>query len=565
MSDNQSFDIQVAPSLNPSPPSGGGKVGGWWRRYQKSIWIGLVSAAALVAGLLTYLLFLRGNGQPAAVKPDVKVEIAAPQEIRSGSEITYEITVRNLSEVKLQQVNLETFYPSGFIFLDSTPDPGASPRQFPLPDLAPRAESKITIVGRLEGAVQEIKTVSAKVYYVPENFRATFSAQAQAATEILAPDLELSITAPPHLVTGQTITYTIDVRNVATRAFSELLVKITYPERFEPKDKTDFPIPSLDIGQRKQIIISGKILEDPGKEALFAATLFLKTSGGEFSQVSRASAFTQILPAPLVIKHSLVNAAESIVPGRELRYEVSYENTGDLGLTNVAISVFLDSNVFDLANLHADKGQLIVKAGKSAVVFIPAIPFDSEPGLVHPGQKGSFQFTVPVLGNLAVLKQKNPVAATHAEFYSREFPEAITADRLTHKIETQITIAAKVSKIGENLYRIEFEAQNGVNDLIDARVEAAVERTDSKFFPDSVSPAEEKDRIQFVPVAGTIRWDLGRVFAFSGSLHEPRRIAFNLESPTSDVILKDIQVSGTDEFTGKTVLSNKIEELTVRQ
>ena len=223
------LEIITSPEQKPS----------FWQRYQRSIWIGLVSMAVLTAGLLAYLFFFRNTTPAPEFSGDVRLTVTAPAELSSGSEISYGIKIENLSNTSLQRQELEIFYLSGFTFVDSTPDlPDGQERKFTFSDLRAGEEESVTIVGRLEGELQEIKTMSAKLHYVPENFKSVFVAEGQAETIILAPDLTLAIAAPTEGFIGQTVTYEIRVANVSSRAFSDVVVRAQYPDGFVLKSAT---------------------------------------------------------------------------------------------------------------------------------------------------------------------------------------------------------------------------------------------------------------------------------------------------------------------------------------
>ena len=84
-----------------------------------------------------------------------------------------------------------------------------------------------------------------------------------------------------------------------------------------------------------------------------------------------------------------------------------------------------------------------------------------------------------------------------------------------------------------------------------------------------MSPAEEQAKVQFVPIAGRVQWDMNRIFALTGYFHDARELKFQIsvtpstgQSPSNLEILRDIQITGIDEFTGKPSASNKINSLT---
>lgn len=581
MPDQQSEnpDVQTAPS--PQPPGGRPS---FYEHYKKPIWATLITVALAVAALVVYVLFFRNQNAGPDFQGQAKLTIAAPQESPSGSELSYQITITNESNFRLTGLRLELFYPREFTFLDSTPDKQDElARTFTFPDLDAGREQKLVIVGRLEGSVQEIKTLDAKLHYVPENFRSAFETRASVATIILAPDVSLRLIAQPQLVTGQTITYQIQLSNIASRPFSDLLVTLAFPNKFQFNGSADPPpsqntaegaqwaVSSLGVGEAKTLTLSGKLFEEPGRESFVQAELLLKNADGNRASAGRSFAFTQIQPSPLLLTHHLADPVDQIVAGQSLKYEIEYENIGEVGLNNVVISVVFQTSVFNLAKLANTNGQV----RGNALVFIPA----SVPELlvVAPREKGVLKFDLPISDKLVANRQKNPRATTRVEYVSRELTEPIAGNTLDFRIQTEVALTAAVKVIdGPNppvagqstTYQVDLSVSNSVNDVTDAILLATVPRADLTFLPDSITPAEEKNNVQFVPVAGRFSWSLGRIFALTGSFHDPRTLSFRLtytptviDSFSKITILKDLQLSGTDEFTDKNILSNKIERL----
>jgi hypothetical protein len=189
--------------------------------------------------------------------------------------------------------------------------------------MQPREQQKLTVVGTLEGSVQEIKNISVKLHYVPENFRSSFVATASAVTVVIDPDLSLHADAPAQIFEGQTIHYQIQISNISGNPFSDLVLKASYPDKFQFKDSAPAPgdalsdkwtLGSLAVGETKTIDIFGKIFSGQGqtppqgagagRDSLIQAELFIKKQGEEFS-VGRSYAFTSVLPSPLTISHKL--------------------------------------------------------------------------------------------------------------------------------------------------------------------------------------------------------------------------------------------------------------------
>lgn len=565
----------------------------YWERHAGAIWGGLIALALLTAGLLTYLLFFRTPPESPTYEGDAAVTVTASKELRSGSEISYLVSVKNHSNTKLTDLALEIFYPSGFKFSGSTPAPdsgapsgldtGETPRKFMLTDMLPGAERSILVVGRLEGRIQEIKILNVKLYYTPENFRSVFVAEGSTTTEMLAPDLTLGLKAPTQVVSGENVIYEISVANVALREFADLKLKVSYPDKFsyssaeplpENEQSNTWKIAKISPGASQTVKISGKLSEEAGRESLFSAELFLPGENpGENLSAGRAFAFTRIAPSPLSLKHQIASSSPAaIMPGQILQYQVEYENVSDTALNNVAIAVVFETDVLDLSKLSSERGQ--VRDGKA--VFIPAAA--RELLVVNPRQKGSFSFAVPVSDKLVSDRRKNPLIKTRAEFSSKEHTEPIAGNTTELMVSTQVLLAAEATAVaGPNppvlgsptTYRVTLKVSNTVNDLNDAELTAVIPRADAVFLAETINPSEERGKAEFVPAAGSLRWRLGQVFAFTGSFHNERTISFDLvitpastpAGPQGLVLLKDLELSAIDSFTGRKVNSNRIENV----
>lgn len=574
---------------------------GFYQKYKRSLWTGLLSLAVLTAGLVAWILFFRDTKPKETYQGDVQVLVGAPQAAPSGSQVSYEVVIDNRSNATLTNLILEAFYPSGFEFLDSSAlsesadEPPPIRRQFNFSDLAPGKQEKLAIIGSLSGSVQEVKIFNVKLHYMPSNFRSEFVAEGSSNTVVLAPEISMSLSAPASLFSGQNIIYYIRLTNVSEKDFANLIISASYPEKFEfkeakvittiggeksessmtAKDDGTWKVDQLRLHESKEISITGSLLEESGKESFIQAELFLLDSSGERVSAGRAYAFTQIAPPPLVLTHKLVSASpDELISGAELDYEIDYENVSKVGLHNVILTVFFETPVFDFSKMEIGSGQL----KNNALTWIPA----SSPELlvVSPGKKGKFQFSAPISDRLSAELKKNPEVKTRVSFEADELPEPISGNILDFRVQTQVVLSASAAAAGgnnslelgkETAYRVELKLSNTVNDVKDAVFEAVIPRAETNFDFSSITPGEEAKEVEFNKTSGLLRWKIGRIFALSGDFHEPRILSFYLtvtpgvgESIYSLPLLRDLIVSGTDEFTDKKISSNKIELLIAR-
>lgn len=541
-----------------------------FQRYKGAFWSGLVFLALLSVLLVAYIIFLRGPGGPTD-QAQVAISINAPETSVSGSEVFYEISIDNNSRTQLTGLVLEVFYPRGFQFLEASIESMDNERIFELEDLQPGQQKKIVIVGRLQGSIQEIKTIAAKLRYVPQNFRSPFEIEAEALTVVLAPDLELDLHAPAQLFTGQIVNYDLTVSNLSPQTFSEIVLRVDYPDSFTFSESTPEPvrkssdaagewlIRDLRVGESRKVTVSGLLSEQPFQESLIQAELFVKDKDGSLLSAGRNFAFTQIRPSPLRLTQRVnfrgTGQAGTVLIGENLAFVVDYENIGQTGLNNVIISLNFDTpDFFDLKKFRARDAQLT----GNTLRWIPAV--NPELLTVLPGEQGSFNFTVRVADDLVDLLKQNPLLATSVNYIADELPDALDGNTLEVPVATEVSLTAVASSLGGNRYRVTLEVSNTVNDVAEAVLSALIPGVDTELVEGSVSPQGEVPNLRIVPTAGQLSWLVGDIFAFTGTFHEKRRLTFDLES-SSSVLLSEIKITGIDEFTGNEVASDRVTSL----
>ncbi|OGE79150.1 MAG: hypothetical protein A2751_05940 [Candidatus Doudnabacteria bacterium RIFCSPHIGHO2_01_FULL_46_14] len=580
---------QIPMEPNPAPPPN------FYRRHTRSLWLSLITVALAVAAILTYILFFREVTPSPQYTGDVRLEISAPEESVSGSQISYEISFENLSNIKLTALSLEVFYPEGFGFIAATPDtqpssatgrttadtaaPSFDGRQFTFPDLPRGEKEKLIVVGILKGNVQEIKSITAKLHYVPENFASSFLASGDASTIMLPPEITMRVLAPTHLITGQMMKYEIEIANISIENFDDLVMELSYPSGFSfgssvPKASSGdsiWRLPQLTFGATQKITVEGRLAERPGDDVYISAELFTQKDGEKLS-AGRSYAFTRMLDAPIKLTHILRGGAGTVLASENLEYEVSYENVGDVGLSNVTIIMIFETPVFDLMEARSSTGQI----RGNQMIWQPGGV--AELGIVNPGQTGKFSVRLPIRAETELF-QKNPVAQTRTEFRADTLQEALSGDTLAFKVGTNISLDAKAfvvsgperPELGQtSVYRVTLTVKNSVNDLQDAVLTAIIPRTDTAFLSQTVGPAQEAGNLQYFSASRGITWKLGQVSAFTGPKQSARTITFDLSMTPetsgfgSYELLKDIEVQGLDIFTNELVFSEKIRSVDTR-
>lgn len=541
--------------------------------------IPIITAGAVVVtlGIVAAILFWP-KPQKVQESNNVVLTIKGPAQISSGDEAEYRVIYRNGENSDLVSLTLELFYPAGFKYKSAQPAAVSSTgTRFNLPLLKSGQDGEVKIRGKLSGATSEDKLIAAKLVYKLADFNSEFEVKTDFHTLILAPSITLDITGPIEAINGQETTYSIVYSNVSGQTFDNLVLQMQYPDGFDfvssnPKTSRDnnyWIIPRLSAGSRGQIDIAGSFSGEPNSEMLVIAEMG-QLLNGNLAPLLTTSASFRIVPASLSLTVSS-EPSDVVELGQSLEFNLQYGNQGNIGATNVVITLTLESTVLDLNRIGV----------YNAVVTGNTITWRSATlsnlGTLSPNQKGEITFTVPVKTNLPS-NLKNQMVKTVAYIKSDQMPKAVRANDLELKLVSQLGLlvsgeyvsGALPMKVGQSTtFAVTFLATNLSNDLTDAEVIASMLLPPSSW-NDVIIPQSEKINLSYDSNAGKIRWKIGILPAFTGKYTPAKSVTFQLVvTPTeadrgkvSD-LLADISAEALDTFVNRPVKSVTVDQLNV--
>jgi len=546
------------------------------KRSRKGLWAALIIVALLVAAILVYVIFFRSPDTGPGLEGEVTLNLVAPNENVSGADLSYELTINNGLNARIGNITLELFYPNGFLVVDSTPISSDNERLFALPDLISGETFTLTINGQLQGSVQQLKRISAKVRYQPANFSSQFETEAVANTEILAPKLLLEIDTPDQVIAGQTAQYSISVTNQSDEIYDEVIVRADYPDGFNFVSSSPVPVRNRENEWRLRnfspedqtlIAIQGALTGDEGPDRLFRVELFVADESDNLFSLGRNFAFIEVEAPPFVLTHEVTSKLEDggvFLAGQDIVYAVTYTHRGRTGLQNVVINVEFPPEVLDVSEFKSESGQL----QGNLVKFIPAT--SPELLVVEPNQSGRFEFKFKARNNLGAGGQSNLFVKTTTFYTAEELTDPAFGNELSVKVQTKLDLNASMviisganpPKEGElTQYEVELRVVNGVNVVDSAELSLIIPNLNTDFLAETLTPVSEQAAVQFIPLARVLRWQLGEVPAFSGSLRPARSIKFQVNSTSRKDVLQNIVVTGIDRFTQNQVSSSEIRNL----
>jgi len=250
---------------------------------------------------------------------------------------------------------------------------------------------------------------------------------------------------------------------------------------------------------------------------------------------------------------------------------LDYANYGTTGMTNVVITAVLDGAMLDLAQLRATNGIVT----NNTITWKAATL--SNLSLLSPNQKGEITFTARLKSSIST-NLKNQTIRSAVSIYSDQIEKPVRGADLEVKLGSNLEMivngqyvsgAAPMAVGQTTVFNITVLLTNGSNDLTDVVLTASLPLPASAW-KNIIVPEAEKSKVTFDVNASKIRWKVGGVPAFTGRFSQAKSLTFQLHvTPTeanrgqSMLLLKDIQATGTDDFTTLNVGTVNLSELRV--
>jgi len=167
--------------------------------------------------------------------PDLRISKQGPANSTSSQAITYTLDYKNIGLATAHQVVITDLLPSELISASVTFSGAITPRVgsryvWDVTDLAPGASGKITITAivnsAFSGTLTNTATIASATY---EQDMDNNTAGPVLTTVIQVPDLRISKQGPANSMSGSTITYTLDYKNIGFAVAHQVVITDLLP------------------------------------------------------------------------------------------------------------------------------------------------------------------------------------------------------------------------------------------------------------------------------------------------------------------------------------------------
>lgn len=553
----------------------------------KRSFFALSKGKILVVGLgalliIVALSFFLGRGSFSESQVDLKIE--GPSEIASGELVSYKISYQNNNKTPLTNARLSLFYPSDAVPVRDGNIVDQVSENFDLGSLESGQSGQIFLSAYLVGDRGNIKTAKAVLTFIPANVRSTFKKEQSLAATITSLSVPITLVAPPSVLSGQTLTYLIDYRNQSQNDFSDLRIKVKYPEGFNFISASPPPgaspnlwdIVKLKQGGGSRISIQGTLSGSEREAKTIALILQKKTTtpkGDVYVDFEKTDA-TSIISSPYLALTPTVNDSANYTAhlGEDLKYTIVFRNNSQVNISGLTLTANLVGSMFDLSTVRS---EAFFDSRSSTITWNSSVV--PELNLLRPGQHGTVTFSAGLKNTFTggATGAANSLIKVNLHLETASIPEGLDIDRLSadNQLVTRISSAPTFDqKImindtqfgstgpfppkvdNQTALTIYWILVNPASDLVPAKVSAVL------------APGvkwENKVRVsggQIQPVydsrTNTVNWDLGTLPAGTGVTFPKYEGYFQIsitpsvnqvgQSPT---LLKNVRLDGTDVFT----------------
>lgn len=542
----------------------------------------------LAVGVLGYKFYYNSNVVSAN---NVDIIISGSTSIAAGEELTYTVDIKNNNSVSLNQLSYLVEYPDGTrVPNDLTKElvregkSGQSINSGNTLTFNPKAV--------LFGAEGEKKELKISVEYRVTGSNAVFHKEKIYGVEISSAPVSVTVNGLKEATSGQTISFSVDIRSDSRKVIQGLLLKTTFPFGFsltksEPSLGTNlWSVGDLAPGASRRLNFVGVIDAQDGEERVFKFTTGLKNPKDSMSIGTPffTSNISVAIQKPFLGVKLTLDGVESNLyaarPGKTIRAEAIYQNNLPSTISNAEIVVKILGSSINRSTINAESGYY--SSYDDTIIFSREnLP---ELASLAPGETGRLGFTFSTYPS-ASLGSNNSAATLEISAKGQRGEGASVPQVVLYSSVAKIILLTevKLSTVGSytsgpfvntgpvppranqtTTYTVTWSLVNTINDLSGVTVRGTLPSYVK--WLNNISPTD--DSMTYDPVTGEVVWNAGEVKGGTGKGVTPRSVSFQVSFLASlshvgktALIMTESSVTGTDKLSN-TGVSGSTREIT---
>lgn len=542
----------------------------------------------LALGYASYMFFAGGN---IVSNNNIDITVLGNTFTAGGEELSLQIEITNKNNSALELADLLIEYPKS-----SSGDLSGETERLreslgTIPSGGVKNDNiKVVLFGE-QGSVRPIKI---SLEYRVEGSNAIFVKEKPYEVTISSAPIDLSIDAPTEASPNQEIVLNVKSILNATKALSNILIRLDYPVGFQFESAT--PIPSfgnnvwnlgdLSPGAERDVAIVGKMIDvSDGEEKTFHA-FSGSQSGSDKSIIGivfNSLGHTILIKKPFIEAKLFVNGvyqreyasdSNTVISG-----SIQWMNNLDTKVNDLVISAKISGNALNRKTVNAQQGYY----NSSLDTIVWDKNSQDKFAEVNPGDSGSVGFSVsplslfsgsggmliePIINIDVSISAKQPLEGNQITSLNNSESKIIriisnvglSAKALYYSGPFTNTGAIPPKAEKETTYTIVWALSNTANNISGTQVTSTLPAWVR--FVGSVSPPSED--LIYNPSTRQITWNVGGIPKGTGITGADREVSFQIgftpslsQIGTMPTLINDTTLTGHDDFANVLVKVNK--------
>lgn len=285
----------------------------------------------------------------------LELKIVGPENYTIGATTTYQIIFKNNQKIALNNVNLTTNYPSGFVFSQSSLIPkNLGKNEWNVGTLKPNEEKTLQITGNLFGSLGDSQSWRVFLNYTPENFKSEMQKIATLNVKPTIAPITVTLTGIDRIGLDTPTNFTITIESKDSLVGKILEVSPIIPTSFTitssslPLLKNVWKLqPSTSTAGISKYVInfSGKFTLTDEDSVPLKVQVKLANSNQESYLLSEAVLNTEIIKNAITINTAINGSLTNIEskPGEILNVTILVKNSGKENIDKAQIKLIIDS------------------------------------------------------------------------------------------------------------------------------------------------------------------------------------------------------------------------------
>lgn len=406
----------------------------------------LVLLLAIFGVVFLYFKFVGS----AFLEEKVEISIYGADEVRSAEDVVYVIRVENFNRVALKNVKIGLNYSESLV-LQERPyiqKEGFKSSKITIGDVKAREKKEYEVVFKPFGPRDRQAFLNSTVAYQPTNFNSIFEKSAQKSVVIKSSPISVTLIPVKTAASGEKVRLDAIVKNDSELEFSNLELRLDYPEGFTfetsdvapARDKSVWQIDKIVGKEQLKIGIEGIIEGVPDALKTFKAELGQKRTDDEMLVFTENEGVMKMISNRVEIKQEVLD--ENLYAGGVLKFITKFKNTSDVPLRDLILVQHLESRVIAKEQVLVPQGfydsennTIIWKASE-----VPALK------LLMPGEEGFVEAVIPIIAEVPMSNEndKNFLVSAYTELESLDIDSPLWQNKKIRSAVKKVPVNSKL-------------------------------------------------------------------------------------------------------------------------